>query len=982
MRRLFPVVLCAASLPLLHARLTPQVCGTYPLRATEEAHLHQAARRSRPAAAAPARPAIPDAGNIAILEDGDGVVARRNDFNLDRKTVSFIPAAANAAQYRYQLGAATYDSTAASSGALLTGLSDDDDRLLPLPFPFPFFGSVYRELRVGSDGHITLGGTDTGTSPRSLGRVVAGPARIAALFNDLDPSQSRDGVHVFSDANRFVASWVLVPEYQDFGTGIPQTFQVRLFPDGRIDLAFDSINVESAVVGIAPGGLQGSSNVVSFATGTSATYSGAVCERFGSNTELDLATAAQKFYQTHDDSYDYLMFYNNLDIPADIGALAFETTLRNDRTGYGDTPSDTGGQYGSAARLQAVLNLGPLSQYPADPNRLMNGQGQGGLTPLAVMAHEAGHLFLSYASVRNENDPSARPMLGRQQAHWSFVFNSEASFMEGERIRDNGVGAASRFTTTGTYETFTPLDQYLMGFRPADEVPATFVATGTATSLQTRAPQIGVDFNGGRRDVTVQEIIQAEGRRTPDHTVAQRRYRFGIILVVRQGTTPSQADLDKLDGFRREFENYYGRNTSNRAFADTSIRRALKLSVFPAAGVVEGSTAPATVSVQKAVAAPLTVLLRTATGAAAATPSVTIAGGATSASFTLTGSRAGVEELSAEPADGAYETAYARIQVAAPGAVRLLAVSGDRQAATPGSPLPQPVVIRLTDANQLPYPGVTVQASVSTGGAVTPASAVTDSRGQVSFRWTPGPGATNQLTARIAFGASLAITAAGAPATTASSVGNAASGATGITPGGLASVYGTNLAAGANATASFPFPETLAGVRVLLSGRPARLLFVADSQINFLVPADLPEGTTQLTVSTSVGSSTAVTVGVLPVSPGIFFDAASRFGAILFSGTAQTTAVRPAAAGQFIEVYGTGLGPVRTSGAGLQECVFPPQVTIGGVAARVLFAGLAPGFLGLYQINVQMPAGVPAGAQPLTVIVNGVRSNQVLTGVR
>ena len=124
-------------------------------------------------------------------------------------------------------------------------------------------------------------------------------------------------------------------------------------------------------------------------------------------------------------------------------------------------------------------------------------------------------------------------MLGAQAAHWAFTFNSEASLLEGNRIRDNGVGASPRFTTIGTVEGYAPLDQYLMGFRAPDEVPPTFYVANSG--IFTRLPQVGVEFSGERRDIRIEEVIASEGRRTPDSTVAQRQFRFALILIVRAG---------------------------------------------------------------------------------------------------------------------------------------------------------------------------------------------------------------------------------------------------------------------------------------------------------------------------------------------------------------------------------------------------------------------------------------------------------------
>jgi uncharacterized protein (TIGR03437 family) len=177
------------------------------------------------------------------------------------------------------------------------------------------------------------------------------------------------------------------------------------------------------------------------------------------------------------------------------------------------------------------------------------------------------------------------------------------------------------------------------------------------------------------------------------------------------------------------------------------------------------------------------------------------------------------------------------------------------------------------------------------------------------------------------------------------------------------------LAAGVTAQAGFPWPTSLANVQLLLNGNAVPLTYVSDTQINFLVPSDVPVGAADVIVQTSAGVSPKISINVDPVSPGIFFDSASGFGAILIAGTAQTTTVRPARRGEFVEIYCTGLGQ------------FSALVTIGGIDAFVNFSGLAPGYLGLYQVNAQIPQGVASGAQTLSITVNGQKSNAVKIGV-
>ena len=90
------------------------------------------------------------------------------------------------------------------------------------------------------------------------------------------------------------------------------------------------------------------------------------------------------------------------------------------------------------------MNMGKLDSYPLDANAIVPVRFAAKDTALTVLGHEAGHLFLAFASVPDPVNPAARPMIGYQGVHWSFVFNSEASLDEGEQITDLGGG---RFVT-------------------------------------------------------------------------------------------------------------------------------------------------------------------------------------------------------------------------------------------------------------------------------------------------------------------------------------------------------------------------------------------------------------------------------------------------------------------------------------------------------------------------------------------------------
>ena len=211
---------------------------------------------------------------------------------------------------------------------------------------------------------------------------------------------------------------------------------------------------------------------------------------------------------------------------------------------------------------------------------------------------------------------------------------------------------------------------------------------------------------------------------------------------------------------------------------------------------------------------------------------------------------------------------------------------------------------------------------------------------------------------------------------------------------------GTNLAAEVVSAASPPLPYTLGGVTVEFNGLPAALFFVSPTQINFQAPWEL-EGFDRALLSIVNGTLTSppVTVAVAAAAPTIFSTNGSGGGqgAVLIAGTGVLAAPsgafpdsRPARRGEYLEIYATGLGSVsRLQGDGQPKTPAnlaisrTPVVTIGGVPAAVTFSGLAPGGVGLFQIDAQIPDGASAGsAVPVTISLNGATSNTVTIAIQ
>jgi uncharacterized protein (TIGR03437 family) len=233
--------------------------------------------------------------------------------------------------------------------------------------------------------------------------------------------------------------------------------------------------------------------------------------------------------------------------------------------------------------------------------------------------------------------------------------------------------------------------------------------------------------------------------------------------------------------------------------------------------------------------------------------------------------------------------------------------------------------------------------------------------------------------------------AATTPTFSSAGITNGASFKTGLTAGGLITIFGANLSNGVVGFASFsqvPLPTSLANARVLINGSAIPLFYVVNIGGSEQISAQAPfEIAGQQNVSLAIDNgrvvSPAIQVPVLAAQPGIFLpdgvDGAFLHGA----DNSLVTAAKPASPGEVVVVYCTGLGAVTppgttgalASGTVLSSTNIAPTVTAGSATANIAFNGLAPALVGLYQINLTVPAGTPAGSVNVVVTANGVSSN-------
>jgi len=209
-----------------------------------------------------------------------------------------------------------------------------------------------------------------------------------------------------------------------------------------------------------------------------------------------------------------------------------------------------------------------------------------------------------------------------------------------------------------------------------------------------------------------------------------------------------------------------------------------------------------------------------------------------------------------------------------------------------------------------------------------------------------------------------------APAYTLASVVNAATGVSGdLAPNGMVSIYGTNLAYDTEAAGAGTLPRSLARVSVTIGGLPANLFYVSPQQINFLVPSTLLPGPTQMYVVREGLSGPVLSFLIKETAPGFFPTDAGTVIATHADGT-LLTGDSPGAPDEVVILYAVGLGrtnpdvdpgrpATRAAPILLQSRL---ALLLGGATvdpARVLYAGIAPGFAGLYQINLRIPVTTP-----------------------
>jgi uncharacterized protein (TIGR03437 family) len=219
------------------------------------------------------------------------------------------------------------------------------------------------------------------------------------------------------------------------------------------------------------------------------------------------------------------------------------------------------------------------------------------------------------------------------------------------------------------------------------------------------------------------------------------------------------------------------------------------------------------------------------------------------------------------------------------------------------------------------------------------------------------------------------------------SVVNGASFIPAMSPGCLISIFGTGLAPNLQNASTVPLPTSLLNTSVRIAGIEAPLYFVSPTQINAQVPfevatmidANVQFGTVSVVVTSNQASNLAFNITISAAWPALFTVASNGAGQALYVDPNFQSFSTPLVPGATIILYATGLGqtsPPATTGAGglaNQPLLNFPTVYIGETQAQVMYAGLAPHFVGVYQLNVVVPSNLATNR--LVLAVGNQRSN-------
>ena len=554
-------------------------------------------------------------GGLIVMELNDGALGKVNFFDLAGHTVRFTPEGSG---YRVETGPLLWDS---DYGSELAGGEASLQK-----FSFPFSGKLWKSFLVGTTGTIRFGASENNIELDPYGHRDGGVvldrfdqlAEVASKLIDkapficvfLKPRMSGPR-YVKELSDRVVITWNLT---EPFGSILDFTwfktinrFQAVLNRDGSLEMSYKALTAKDAIVGIYP--------VPSGAAKPAVVHFSSLSQKDGPFAVLyetfhylavpkpqDLSCTIIKALG---DKFDFLAYYSDFRIDSQEASTPSDGPIGGDVTGIGNTEHEQTNQVLESRCTRGRFQLGFAQPVWVGSNEVQEGppekapvgnrhditfylrqlaeaSSDGKPSPfnyaVGHLGHEVGHRWSAYVSAKINGEtvclgswPHWAPGLQTPVAY-PYSLPTEASTLGGGVWEDNFDGTYTQLhdgyfvPATG----YSYLDLYLMGLIAAAEVPDFFVLKNlTRAGKDVHGHAI---FKAQRTKVTIRDVIAAEGARSPDVDHSQRKFNTGIVLVVEHGQRPSHALMERGNGIRQQWIQYWETTTGHRASMTTNPR--------------------------------------------------------------------------------------------------------------------------------------------------------------------------------------------------------------------------------------------------------------------------------------------------------------------------------------------------------------------------------------------------------------------------
>ncbi len=543
----------------------------------------------------------------------EGVLGKANLFDLAHRTLRFTP---DGVGYRIENLPEHWD---AEFGSPLT-----NSRATLAGFAFPFSGKSWNSFSVGVTGSMTFdqspptdgrGGRGGGLSVDRFAQLQEAAPKLVnttpAISVFFKPRMS--GTRYLKElADRAVVTWTLtepVGGIQDMTwTPTVNRFQAVLRKDGTIELTYDDVHAEDAIVGVYPVGERGveqaSASVAAVDFSSVKKSDGpfaAVYEAFHYVKPPRAVDLTCTVINALGDKFDMLAYYSDFRIDNPEAGTSSSGPLGGGPaggavTGIGANQRNLA-NYCTRGRFQwqyiqpVYVGANQMAEYPpegvADSNthnvmayahQLAERTSNGKIPPydyaMSQIGHEMGHRWSAFVSAKVNGETI---QLG--PTHWARGLQAAVAFPYQRPVEASAMGGGVwQDNLDGTFtqlddDYYVPatgwsyLDLYLMGLIAPSEVPDFFL-------LRNLAPQ-GRDANGhpifkaDRTKVTIQDVIAVEGPRLPDVDHSQKDFNTGMVVVVEHGKTPSKELLERTEGIRLRWMDYWTTTTGHRSTMTT-----------------------------------------------------------------------------------------------------------------------------------------------------------------------------------------------------------------------------------------------------------------------------------------------------------------------------------------------------------------------------------------------------------------------------